>query len=227
VSKPVLAYIAGFTAPPGKTMGHTGVIVSGSKGTAAAKAEALEAKGVRVSRNPTQVSEIVIRERGDYESAAMHIREHCAPACRFDDRPPQRLSRRRDGRGILDGERDDPFGCRLVRVEVRPRAESGGRVPEQRRVDRLRGVDVSSRQLVPTYRSGLGDELCAREPHGLPDPELGAGWISEDANPPVLGNVEWLDEDRGAATDGGLGGAIRIDHADVRASTRSLSVVEE
>ena len=60
VTKPVVAYIAGFTAPPGKTMGHAGAIVSGSHGTAAAKAEALEGKGVQVGRTPTQVAEIAV-----------------------------------------------------------------------------------------------------------------------------------------------------------------------
>jgi succinyl-CoA synthetase alpha subunit len=60
VTKPVVGYIAGFTAPEGKQMGHAGAIVSGSAGTAAAKAEALESKGVRVGRTPTEVAEIAI-----------------------------------------------------------------------------------------------------------------------------------------------------------------------
>jgi len=64
VSKPVVAYIAGFTAPAGKQMGHAGAIVSGSAGTAAAKAQALEAKGVRVGRTPTEVAEIAVEILG-------------------------------------------------------------------------------------------------------------------------------------------------------------------
>jgi succinyl-CoA synthetase alpha subunit len=58
VTKPVVAYIAGFTAPPGKTMGHAGAIISGSSGTAQAKKEALEGRGVRVGTTPTEVAEL-------------------------------------------------------------------------------------------------------------------------------------------------------------------------
>jgi succinyl-CoA synthetase alpha subunit len=59
MTKPVLAYIAGFTAPPGKTMGHAGAIVSGTSGTAQAKKEALEECGVRVGTTPTGVAQLV------------------------------------------------------------------------------------------------------------------------------------------------------------------------
>jgi succinyl-CoA synthetase alpha subunit len=59
VTKPVVAYVAGFSAPPGKRMGHAGAIITGSSGTAQAKAEAFEAAGVRVGRNPTEVAELM------------------------------------------------------------------------------------------------------------------------------------------------------------------------
>ena len=59
MSKPVVAYVAGLTAPPGKKMGHAGAIVSGGKGTAAAKVEAFQAAGVAVGRNPTEAGELM------------------------------------------------------------------------------------------------------------------------------------------------------------------------
>ena len=59
MSKPVVCYIAGVTAPPGKKMGHAGAIISGSQGTAAAKMEALAAAGAKVAQNPTEAGEIM------------------------------------------------------------------------------------------------------------------------------------------------------------------------
>ncbi|MCP2165730.1 succinate--CoA ligase subunit alpha [Goodfellowiella coeruleoviolacea] len=59
ITKPVVGYVAGFTAPEGKTMGHAGAIVSGSSGTAAAKKEALEAAGVKVGKTPSETAELM------------------------------------------------------------------------------------------------------------------------------------------------------------------------
>ena len=59
MSTPVVAYIAGFQAPPGKQMGHAGAIITGSSGTAQGKKDALEGKGIRVGTNPTEVAELV------------------------------------------------------------------------------------------------------------------------------------------------------------------------
>ena len=59
MTKPVVAYVAGVTAPPGKKMGHAGAIVSGGRGTAAAKIEALERAGARVGDNPTEAGRLM------------------------------------------------------------------------------------------------------------------------------------------------------------------------
>ena len=64
VTKPVLAYIAGFSEPPGKTMGHAGAIISGSSGTAQGKKDALEAAGIQVGTTPTEVAQLVADRLG-------------------------------------------------------------------------------------------------------------------------------------------------------------------
>ena len=64
MTTPVFAYIAGFSAPPGKTMGHAGAIISGSSGTAQAKKDALEAGGHLVGTTPTEVAQLVAERIG-------------------------------------------------------------------------------------------------------------------------------------------------------------------
>jgi succinyl-CoA synthetase alpha subunit len=79
VTKPVVGYVAGFTAPEGKTMGHAGAIISGSAGTAQAKKEALEKAGVRVGKTPSETAAVVMIGEigGDAEErAAAYIKEH-------------------------------------------------------------------------------------------------------------------------------------------------------
>jgi succinyl-CoA synthetase alpha subunit len=70
VSKPVVGYVAGFTAPEGKTMGHAGAIVSGSAGTAQAKKDALEAAGVKVGKTPSETAALLRELLGDANAAA-------------------------------------------------------------------------------------------------------------------------------------------------------------
>ncbi len=97
VTKPVVAYVAGFTAPEGKTMGHAGAIISGSAGTAQAKKEALEKVGVRVGRTPSETARLV---REVMRAAEPRRRRACAEPPRAGrGAPPPSRARRWPGLG--------------------------------------------------------------------------------------------------------------------------------
>ena len=148
MTKPVVAYIAGFTAPPGKTMGHAGAIISGRAGTAQAKKDALEAHGVRVGTSPTEVARLAAEVAGARTSPAATPRADPAEtlACaagEADDREREgekeeglrerpcrlRLPGRGPGqRSVLLADADGALlrGRRLQRVALPELAEVGG-----------------------------------------------------------------------------------------------------
>ena len=82
MTKPVVAYIAGVTAPAGKKMGHAGAIVSGNRGTAQAKIDALRSAGARVAQNPTQLGDLMVEALARTRTPIMNIRDarlSCVP----------------------------------------------------------------------------------------------------------------------------------------------------
>ena len=140
VTKPVVGYVAGFTAPEGKTMGHAGAIVSGSAGTAQAKKEALEAAGVKVGKTP---SETAAPPRAAHPRHPRQCCPSCRPALPQLMAPPVRRSaptaaRRRRPPPARPGP---PPGrrCRSRRRRGRPGPEAVHRPAEAARVRRPRG----------------------------------------------------------------------------------------
>ena len=125
MTKPVVAYIAGFTAPPGKTMGHAGAIISGSSGTAQGKKEALEAKGIRVGTSPTEAGAVRRRDRQTRLDTPAGF-ELALLRCRLAELEPERGELR---------PRDLAVELGRERVQARLEAAAG----EQVRGERLHG----------------------------------------------------------------------------------------
>ena len=118
VTKPVVGYVAGFTAPEGKTMGHAGAIVSGSSGTAAAKKEALEAVGVKVGKTPSETGRADAGDpAGALSPSAPRRRWPGCPASARASARPSRVVR------VIDLRR----GSRASRSPRRTRSPAGRR----------------------------------------------------------------------------------------------------
>ena len=166
VSKPVVAYIAGFTAPPGKQMGHAGAIVSGSAGTAAAKAQALEAKDVRVGRTPTEVAAIAVEILGG-ASALATARRQLIQAPR---RPPEGAAERPCGQARplrlvpwsrTSHRRSARSSASLPSWSARwPRSAATMRRPPRHRPPRHRPPPAARRAAAVPATPGTADRPC-------------------------------------------------------------------
>ena len=185
VTKPVVAYIAGFTAPPGKTMGHAGAIISGSSGTAQGKKEALEAKGIRVGTSPTEVAQFAAEvARGSNQI--------------FFFRPTSALRTRAASRSLAELE---PERCGFVRaiavelvregVQARLEPPTPSRCAESAWTEKERSMISTDarrrrRRSSPAFREHVGAATVAEVVLGDARPRLVAG-----ASPSIATSRSW------------------------------------